>query len=43
MIPEALHTSDDIYLIDEENPEKPQVGDRLMKVVRPVIVSQDIA
>ena len=37
MIPEAVHRSV-ICLTAEENPGKPQPGDRLMNVVRPVIV-----
>ena len=31
MIPGAVHTSPDICLTAEENPRKPQIGDRLMK------------
>ena len=31
MIPEAAHRSPGIFLKAEENPEKPQLGDRLMK------------
>ena len=39
MNPGAVHRSPGIYLMAEENPGKPQVGDCLMKVVRPVIAS----
>ena len=31
MIPGAVHRSPGIYLTAEENPEKPQLRDRLMK------------
>ena len=31
-----------IYFTTEENPEKPQLGDRLIKAVRPVIASNGI-
>ena len=36
MIPEAVPRSPGIYFMTEENPEKPQLGDRLMKAVRPL-------
>ena len=39
MIPGTVHRSPGIYPIAEENPGKPQLGDRLTKVVRPIIVS----
>ena len=35
----AVHRSLDIYLMTEENPGKPQLGDRLMKLVRSAIPS----
>ena len=38
VVPGALHISLGICLTAEENPEKPQLGDRMMKTVRPVIV-----
>ena len=31
MMPGTVHRSPDIYLTAEEHPEKPQLGDRLMK------------
>ena len=37
--PGAVHRWTDIYFTDEGNPGKPKLGDRLMKAVRPVIVS----
>ena len=37
--PGNVHRSPRIYLLVEENPGKPQLGDGLMKAVRPVIVS----
>ena len=37
MIPGALHRSSVINLTTEENRGKPQLGDLLMKAVRPVI------
>ena len=37
MIPDVLHLSPGIYLKTVEYPGKPQVGDRLVKAVRPVI------
>ena len=39
MVPGAVHRSAGIYLIAEENPGKPQLGDRLRNAVRPVIAS----
>ena len=36
---ETVRRSPGIYLIDEENLAKPQLEDRLMKAMRPVIVS----
>ena len=42
MIPGAVHRSPDIYLTAEENPEKPEPVDRLMKAVRPVIPSNEV-
>ena len=36
-IPGPVHRSPGIYLRAEENPGKPQLGDRLMKTVRTVI------
>ena len=38
MKPGAVHRSG-IYLTADENTGKPQLGDRLMKAVRPVIIS----
>ena len=38
----AVHNSPAIYLTAEENSGKLQLGDRLMKVVRPVIASNVI-
>ena len=37
MMPGAVLTSPSIYLKAEENPRKPQLGDRLKKAVRPTI------
>ena len=37
MIPGAMHRSPGICLTAEETPEKYQIGDRLMKVMEPVI------
>ena len=42
MIPGAVHRSPGICLTAEENPGKPQLGDRLMKVVQLVIVSNGV-
>ena len=39
MISGALHRYSSVYVIAEENPEKPQQGDRLMKAMQPVIAS----
>ena len=41
MIPGAVHKSPGICLKVKENPENSQLGDRLMKTVRPVIASND--
>ena len=38
----AVHRSPGIYLTATENPGKPQLGDRLVKVVRPVITSNGV-
>ena len=38
--PGAVHRSPGIYLIAEENPEKSQLGDRLVKAVQPLIASK---
>ena len=38
----AVHKYPGIYFITEENPSKPQLGDRLMKDVRPVIASNGV-
>ena len=35
----AVHTFPSSFLKAEENPTKPQLGDRMMKAVRPVIAS----
>ena len=35
--PGTVHSYPDIYLKAEENTGKPQLGDRLIKTVRPVI------
>ena len=42
MILEAVHRYPGIFLTAEENPEKPQLGDSLMKTERPVIASNGI-
>ena len=42
MIPQAVYWYPDIYLTVEENPGKRQLGDCLMKTVRPVIVSNGV-
>ena len=42
MIPGVVLRSPGICLTAEENPGKPQVGDRLNKAVRPVITSNGI-
>ena len=42
MIPGAVHRFPGIYLTAEENPGKPQFGDRLMKAVRLVIASKEV-
>ena len=43
MILGAVHISPGIWLTAEETPRKPQIGDRLTKVVRPVIASNAVA
>ena len=43
MIPGAVHRSLGIYLTAEKKPGKLQLGDRLMKALRPVIVSFGVA
>ena len=40
--PGAAYRSPDLYPTPEENPGKPQLGDHLMKVVRPVTASNQI-
>ena len=42
MIPSSVHRSPSIYLTSEENPGKLQLGDRLMKTVRPGIASNGV-
>ena len=42
LIPGTLHRSSGIYLMAEENPGKPLLGDRLMKVVRPFMASNGV-
>ena len=42
MILGTVNRSLGIYLPAEENPRKPQLGDRLMKPVRPVIASNEV-
>ena len=42
MIPGTVHRFPGIYLTAEENPGKPQFGDRLMKAVRLVIASKEV-
>ena len=39
MVPGAVHRSPGIYLMAEENPGKSHLEERLIKAVRPVIVS----
>ena len=39
----AVHRSSGICLAAEENPGKPQLGDRLMKVVRQIIASNGVS
>ena len=36
-VSEAVHNSPGIYVMIEENPGKSQLGNRLMKAMRPVI------
>ena len=43
MLSGAMHRSPGIYFTVEGNPRKPQLGDRLMKVVRPVIASNGVS
>ena len=38
----AVHRSSGIYFWAEENPRRSQLGDRLMKAVRPVIASNGV-
>ena len=40
--PEAVSRSPDIYLTAEKNSGKPQLGDRLMKIVWPIIASNGV-
>ena len=42
MIPGDVHILSDIYLMAEENPGKPQLGDHLIKAVQPVIASNGV-
>ena len=42
MIPGTVHISLGIYLMAEETPGKPQLGDHMMKPVRPVIDSNGV-
>ena len=42
MVSGAVHRSPDFYLIAEENPRKPNLGDRQMKPVWPVIASNGV-
>ena len=42
IIPGAGHKSPGICLAGEENPGKPQSGDRLMKALRSVIASNEV-
>ena len=37
-----VHRPPGIYLTTEENPGKPQLGDRLMNAVKPVTVSNEV-
>jgi hypothetical protein len=39
--PGVVHRSS-IYLMAEENPGKPQLGDHLIKIVQPVIISNGV-
>ena len=41
MIPGAVHRSPGICVSTEENPGKSQLGDFMMKVLRPVIASNE--
>ena len=40
--PGAVHRSPDIYFAAEENPGKPQPGNRLMNAVQPSIASNGV-
>jgi hypothetical protein len=40
--PGAVHRSTGIYFMAEENPRKSQLGDNLMKAVRPVSFSNEV-
>ena len=42
MIPGTVHKSPGIYQMAEENHGKPQLGDRLMKAVRPIVSSNGV-
>ena len=42
LIPEAMYRFPRLYFKAEENPRKPQLGDRLMKDMRPVIASDAV-
>ena len=42
MIPGAVHRPPDIYLKTEDILGKPQLGDRVMKALRPVIASNEV-
>ena len=42
MEPGAVHISLGIYLTAEKNTGKPQLGDHLMKAVRPIIASNGV-
>ena len=43
MIPGAVPKSQGIFLAAEENPGKPQLGNRVMKAVRPAIASNGVS
>ena len=43
MISGSMHRSPGICLMAEEKPRKPQLGDSLMKAVRPVIASNGVS
>ena len=42
ILPGAVQRSPSICLIAERNPGKPQLGDHLMKVVRPIIAPKEV-